>query len=136
MGGCLSAAAEEEDNSTPLIPQKPEPSVPRQKGGAGASPAPPRRDGGPPRGDDGPPIVLRFANAASAATDAVEVPRFTSAKRAPSSVFCKCGGPGARVKLLPCGHAELCLSCAQQEYACPGCGAAITDSEPSFRVAA
>jgi hypothetical protein len=52
-----------------------------------------------------------------------------------SVLFCRCGGPNTLVKLLPCGHASLCLACAQLEATCPTCGAAIADSYPSFKVA-
>lgn len=74
-----------------------------------------------------PEPVPVFSNALGAKAAAA------SARASSSTVFCPCGGPGARVKLLPCGHTALCLSCAQMDKACPVCGAAVQDSAPSFR---
>ncbi len=52
-----------------------------------------------------------------------------------SFIFCKCGGPGSLIQLLPCAHASLCMACAQKETQCPACGATFSDSRPSFRAA-
>ena len=52
-----------------------------------------------------------------------------------SVIFCACGGPGSLVQLLPCAHHALCMACAQKERACPVCGAAVSDSKPSFKAA-
>ena len=141
MGGCLSAPEDKED----YVELNPAP--PARPAAPAYAPPPPRA----PR-DLAPPVTLNFSKSLGAEPEAASIPRFAggggggggggSAARAgagarqTSAVFCPCGGPGARVKLLPCGHAELCLSCAQTEAACPRCGAAIDDSMPSFRAAA
>jgi hypothetical protein len=52
-----------------------------------------------------------------------------------SAIFCRCGGNGSLVRLLPCEHQSLCLACAQLDKTCPTCKTPIEDSEPSFRVA-
>jgi hypothetical protein len=52
-----------------------------------------------------------------------------------SFIFCRCGGPGSLVALLPCNHASLCMSCAQKELTCPTCKNNFQDSRPSFRAA-
>ena len=100
---------------------EPEPVIPSFTRKAGAR--------APSAADDAPPPIPVFSNGGGAAA-AADPP-----KRLQSSVFCPCGGPGARVKLLPCGHAALCLACAQMEPACPACGEAVRDSVPSFRAA-
>jgi hypothetical protein len=81
---------------------------------------------------DGAPPIPVFSNGGGAAAAA---PAPAPKRPLQSSVFCPCGGPGARVKLLPCGHSALCLSCAQLEPACPACGEVVRDSVPSFRAA-
>ncbi len=58
-----------------------------------------------------------------------------AASRTSSGIFCRCGGPGSLVQLLPCKCFSLCLACAQMEAACPDCGAAVADSVPSWRAA-
>ena len=50
-----------------------------------------------------------------------------------SFIFCRCGGAGSLVALLPCNHAALCMMCAQRERVCPGCAREFTDSRPSFK---
>ena len=50
-----------------------------------------------------------------------------------SFIFCRCGGAGSLVALLPCNHAALCMMCAQRERVCPECLVVFTDSRPSFK---
>ena len=152
MGGCFSAE-DEDDEYTALKPREVA-AAPRDLAPRRAAAAPPPRDHAPRgRGDAPPPELPSFSTRFAVAPPAAAVqppsaPRFASddgsrggggggatraAARPANAVFCACGGPGARVKLLPCGHAELCLSCAQVVAACPLCGTDITDSIPSFR---
>ncbi len=58
-----------------------------------------------------------------------------SASRTNSGIFCRCGGPGSLIQLVPCKCHSLCLICAQAESACPDCGVLIEDSIPSWKVA-
>ena len=57
-----------------------------------------------------------------------------AASRTTSGIFCRCGGPGSLVQLLPCKCYALCLMCAQAEVACPDCGVSIVDSIPSWKI--
>ena len=59
-----------------------------------------------------------------------------SSSRTASGIFCRCGGPGSLVQLLPCKCHSLCLMCAQAGAGgdgCPDCGAKIDDSIPSWK---
>ena len=58
-----------------------------------------------------------------------------SASRTNSGIFCRCGGPGSLIQLLPCKCFSLCLVCAQSEDSCPDCGTQHTDSIPSWKIA-
>lgn len=82
---------------------------------------------------------LEFKRRVPPNVDSNESPSYTDPKSlalaASSAVFCRCGGPSRLVKLLPCGHTSLCLSCAQFERSCPVCGGSISDSLPSWRSA-
>ena len=138
--GCLfsSSFSEEEiqrqqqthqrvDQQIPLLGTGSPRSGPRKGGDTAITFITPR--GGSPISPVGASAIPVFSNSAAVKTSV------SSGGRAASSVFCPCGGPGVRVKLLPCGHSALCLSCAQMEKACPACGTIVQDSVPSFRVA-
>jgi hypothetical protein len=138
-GGDFGADAEQsllaskplyQKRESPRDAPEPEPVIPSftRKAGGGGARAPSALDGAPP--------IPVFSSVGGAAGGAAAAPAPAAPKRPlQSSVFCPCGGPGARVKLLPCGHSALCLSCAQMEPACPACGEVVRDSVPSFRAA-
>lgn len=132
MGSCLSSTPPADDflddsNEAPLVEKT-------------------RRRGRRPDDDyeQTPAAAPRFTKALTPsppiAAPSNGAPRFTSVVRTQSStvgrsgLFCRCGGPSTRIVLVPCGHAALCLSCAQLESRCPECNQEIHDTVPSFRV--
>ena len=138
--GCLFSKSDTDEYEEKLLLQQHKPRFVSEER------APPPRASTPRDSELGQPAVPNFLrkSGGGASIGGGDAPVFSSLRgaataaaptRQQSSVFCPCGGPGARVKLLPCGHSALCLSCAQMEPACPACGEVVRDSVPSFRAA-
>jgi hypothetical protein len=122
-----------------LDPRAAEPLLARM----GAPPAPPTRADAASSSSADSAVAVAVGGARAGATrDAPKFSKRVEARgagaeaAAPSAIFCRCGGPGTLVRLQPCGHPALCMTCAQLEKACPTCGEGIEDSVPSFRAAA